>query len=160
MLEINLQSFIPISLFLRLWQDCKVYYCHWSKNRNFRPPPSIFLAYSLPFHVWRFPWCNNERNFDGFLLTLDKIFLETTLHCPVHYASFGTFWMQIGQLFEPQWVFKDPWEIVHIWAIRTQKVPQEVQGSGLWISRKWFSKIFCLNVKQEAVKNYFIACGL
>ena len=49
-----LQNFRPISLFLRLWQDCKVYYCHWSENGNFSPP-SVFLADSLPFHAWRFP---------------------------------------------------------------------------------------------------------
>ena len=36
----------------------------------------------------------NERNFDGLLFTLDKIFLENhflEINSPVHCASFGTF---------------------------------------------------------------------
>ena len=57
----------------------------------------------------------NKRNSDSFLFTLDKLFLEFTSrgnHSPVYCASFGTFCVQISQLFEPQWVFKDSREIV------------------------------------------------
>ena len=66
-IESYLQNFIKIYSFLWLWQNAKVYYCHWSKNWNFRPP-NVFLADSLPFHAWRFPWfitlIQNMRKFE------------------------------------------------------------------------------------------------
>ena len=72
------------------------------------------------------------------------IFGKTLIQvCSLHlYASFGTFWVQIGQLFAPQWVFEHSEEVeigdilmfkhfskAHCdtknWPIWTQKVPKE-----------------------------------
>ena len=77
--------------------------------------------------------------------------------------------MQIGELFEPLWVFKDPWEFIRLWrhfpskrtnfrifwnlcrlsdsnisAIGTQKVSKEAQWTGHWIYNRGFPNIFCL----------------
>ena len=59
MTKIYLQYFRPISLF---FEDLAVYYCYWSKKGSFRLP-NVFLANSLPFHVWRIPWLSLSGTF-------------------------------------------------------------------------------------------------
>ena len=52
----------------------------------------------------------NEIIFDGLHDMYNRLFLKkipTEVRSPYLHASFGTFYVQIGQLFEAQWVFEE-----------------------------------------------------
>ena len=87
----NINSFEPLS---NIWSFvCKVCKATDSTKIN-RPGPNIRMYWTN----FRQPTAHLQQDI------FEKILIEVgSLHL---YASFGTFCVQIGQLFAPQWVFK------------------------------------------------------
>ena len=86
------------------------------------------------------------------------------IHSPIHCASFGTFWVQISQLFEQQWVFKDLWEIVFGDIFLRRRRNPNFSGifkDSLWL--EYFINGVCdwlksSNTMTKYVTSYYDAC--
>ena len=93
-----------------------------------RASKQIYLQLGTLFHSTRPTKTRKNMNYLTPYVCTETIFWQPTVHAPQNifskvctshiYASFGTFCVQIGQLFEAQWIFEDVWKSTDLCDLR------------------------------------------